>query len=210
MGGILYDSCILPEQAMRKVQIVDYDARWPAEYVHCAEQIRAAAGDSALRIDHIGSTSVPGLAAKDVIDIQATVADLDDPTAAERLVAAGFVSPDRVAVDFLVGLDEDGSSGSRELRKRYFREPPGNRRVHLHMREDGRVNQRYALLFRDYLRAHAHVARAYEIIKRRLAAVFPHDIDGYLSIKDPYMDTVYEGARHWAELTGWQPDEDFL
>ena len=192
---------------MRTIEIVDYDPGWVDEFVRWARLVRTAVADSVLRIDHIGSTSVPGLAAKNVIDMQITVADLDDVTPVERLVAAGFRQREGIGTDLLVGVDEEGTLANPELRKRYLREPEGERRLHIHMRESNRINQRYALLFRDYLRAHERVRRSYEIVKRRLAVEYPHDIDGYLSIKDPYMDTVYEGAQHWAQLTGWKPDE---
>ena len=90
-----------------------------------------------------------------------------------------------------------------ELRKQYFREPEGERRTHIHVREAGRLNQRYALLFRDNLRAEGAPRQAYETVKRRLAGIYPDDIDGYLAIKDPVMDLIYVRAEHWVASTGW-------
>jgi GrpB-like predicted nucleotidyltransferase (UPF0157 family) len=87
-----------------------------------------------------------------------------------------------------------------------MREPAGERRVHLHLREHGRFNQRYALLFRDYLRAAPPARAAYERLKYRAAALFPEDIDGYLALKDPALRLVYEAAALWAAQVGWTPD----
>jgi GrpB-like predicted nucleotidyltransferase (UPF0157 family) len=75
------------------------------------------------------------------------------------------------------------------------------------MREEGRLNQRYALLFRDYLRASPTVRVAYGIIKERLATVFPESIDGYLYIKDPVMDLMFAAAESWASTCRWTPDD---
>lgn len=188
----------------RRVEIVEYRTAWQREYAAIATQLRRACAAGVLRIDHIGSTAVPGLAAKDVVDIQVTVRDLDDPEHLRALEAAGFRRRDAVGSDLLTGLALD----SPELQKQYFREPEGARRAHVHVREQGRRNQRYALLFRDYLRADAGVRQAYELVKRRLADLYPEDIDGYLSIKDPVMDLIYRGAEHWASATGWQPGGD--
>ena len=101
-------------------------------------------------------------------------------------IKAGVIS------DILTGVAED----SIELRKQIFREPDGERRAHIHVREAGRLNQRYALLFRAYLRAEPCVQRSYEIIKRQLAGIHPDDIDGYLSVKDSVMDIIYRSAEH--------------
>jgi len=91
--------------------------------------------------------------------------------------------------DSLVGTADN----SHDLEKRYFSKP----RVHVHVRELGRVNQEYALLFRDYLRANPIVKEAYQSIKIELANRFPNDKTAYYAIKDPYMDTVYQAALLW-------------
>jgi len=77
-------------------------------------------------------------------------------------------------------------------------------------RQQGLKNQRYALLFRDYLRANKTVKIGYERIKRRLAEIFPDSIGGYLYIKDPLMDIIYQGAESWAETVGWSQDQTHL
>lgn len=78
------------------------------------------------------------------------------------------------------------------------------------MREQGRLNQRYAILFRDFLRNNATVRTAYELTKSRLAEIFPECIDGYLYIKDPLMDIIYEAALLWANECNWDFDNNYL
>jgi GrpB-like predicted nucleotidyltransferase (UPF0157 family) len=144
---------------------------------------------------------VPGLSAKDVLDVQLTVADL---AAVTRLTGplrrAGFRQGETAQYDEFHGLPAD----SAELRKLYLREPEGERRTHLHLREAGRFNARYALLFRDYLRANAPARAEYELLKQRAAALFPASIDGYLYLKEPVFHLVFQAAELWAVQTGWQ------
>ena len=71
------------------------------------------------------------------------------------------------------------------------------------------MNQEYALLFRDYLRAETSVRDAYGAIKKELADRFGDDVDAYYAIKDPHMDTVYHAAKLWAKLEHWKQDDDF-
>ncbi len=190
------------------VIIIDHQESWANEFQTAGAQLRNVLGDSALRIDHIGSTSVPGLAAKDIIDIQITVESLDNLEAfTAKLLAENFQKRGAFHYDCLVGIDDPHSP---QLRKAYFREPDGQRRCHLHVRQQGLKNQRYALLFRDYLRANKTVRLAYERIKRRLTEIFPESIGGYLYIKDPLMDIIYEGAESWAQHANWSEDGLFL
>ena len=191
----------------RPVVITAYQDRWPDEYRLLARRIRAVVGAAALRIDHIGSTAVAGLAAKDVVDLQVTVSNLDGAgVVAEPLRAAGFRRGDELVYDEFRGK----AATDPELRKLYMREPDGERRAHIHVRELGRFNQRYALLFRDYLRASAAVRGEYEVLKRRAAQLFPDSIDGYLFLKDPVFHIIYEAAELWARAVGWAPDDRWM
>ncbi len=190
----------------RPVIINPYRAEWVLEFQEVAHRLRQTLGDFAIRIDHIGSTSVPDLAAKDIVDIQVTIKDLAEEQVPKVLNEAGFqVRPD-IRNDVFIGMEET----SPELQKRYAREWPGHRRTHIHIRENGRFNQRFPLLFRDYLRASEVSRKGYQLIKQRLATLFPQSIDGYLYIKDPVMDLIYEAAEHWAAKINWQPDNDFV
>jgi len=182
------------------IVIVPYDPQWPDEFEALASVLRGALGDLALRIDHIGSTSVPGLPAKDVIDIQVTVRNVDDPALETALAGIGYW-------DFSVREDHvppGGSDDPQDWLKRLPETPPGQRRTHLHIREEGRANQRYPILFRDYLRAHPEAAEAYARIKKALARLHPHDMDAYYDVKDPVCDLIIQAAEAW-ERSGQRP-----
>jgi GrpB-like predicted nucleotidyltransferase (UPF0157 family) len=178
--------------------IVPYQSLWSDEFKQIASQIRKGLGILALRIDHIGSTSVPGLASKDVIDIQVTVASMD-----ESLLAAfntmGYTRVEEISHDHLPpGLSETAA----DWQKWYLEPPEGDRKCQIHVREQGRANQRYPLLFRDYLRAHPATTDAYAELKRRLATNLA-DPKTYPDVKDPAVDLIYLAAEEWATANGW-------
>lgn len=183
------------------IEIIPYQPGWPAEFQKIARPLRQTLSDLALRIDHIGSTSVPGLAAKDVIDIQITVTALDDslisPMASLGYSHKGY-RRDHVVPHFM-GPDS-------EWEKWFFApdEGQGRCRVHIHVRIQGRANQCYPLLFRDYLRAHPDTAEAYAELKRRLAQYLA-DPGDYPFVKDPAVDLIYFAAEAWAAAVSWQP-----
>jgi GrpB-like predicted nucleotidyltransferase (UPF0157 family) len=162
--------------------------------------LRDALGALALRIDHIGSTSVPGLAAKDVVDLQVIVERL---TPVEPLIeafsAAGYT---------LRAVGEDhvpaGWEGPRSAWAKLLFLPREGRRVHAHVRVAGSPNERYALLFRDYLRAHDSVRDRWAIVKAELAGATATR-DEYAIRKDPLTDELMAGAEAWASATGWNP-----
>jgi GrpB-like predicted nucleotidyltransferase (UPF0157 family) len=182
---------------MARVTIEPYSQRWSGDFARLARRLRDVLGDRALRIDHIGSTAVPGLAAKDRIDVQVAVAGLDD---ANPLGAAGFVELGPFEDHRPPGTD----SGSEEWQKRLFQTDDTERPANIHVRVDGRANQRYALLFRDYLREHPAAVAAYAELKRRLAAEL-RDVRRYADVKDPACDLIMVAAEDWARATGWQP-----
>lgn len=182
------------------LKIIPYQSTWPVEFQVIGKTLRQALGDLALRIDHIGSTSVPGLAAKDIIDIQVTVENLD-LTVERAFNRAGFTR--------LLGFTQDhlppGSAGSdSEWIKWLFKPPVDWRPANVHVRLLGRPNQRYALLFRDYLRAHPPVALAYAQVKTALVNYHANDVEAYYEVKDPVCDLIIGGADEWAMRTGWK------
>jgi GrpB-like predicted nucleotidyltransferase (UPF0157 family) len=182
-----------------RIAIVAYRRAWDAEYRTLAAPLRSAVPPES-RLHHIGSTAVPGLAAKDVIDLQLTVARLADVDA-RAIEACGFLEVPGLS-DHRPPGEAGAALAAPELAKLYFRST--GRRAHLHVREEGRFNQRYALLCRDFLRAHQGAARAYEAVKRALAARFPDDEDAYYAVKDPVFDLLMAGAQIWADASGWR------
>jgi GrpB-like predicted nucleotidyltransferase (UPF0157 family) len=188
---------------MARVRVVPYDERWPGDFQCHAAAIREALGESVLRIDHVGSTSVPGLAAKNVIDIQATVESLTPGPLNDSLTRLGY---ECAAPNGRDHLPPGASSREADWRKMFFLLALPELRVHLHLRVAGAANQRYALLFRDYLRAHPAVAAAYASLKTKLSELDPPLEPGeYADVKDPACDIIIAAAEDWAERTGWKP-----
>ena len=176
-----------------------YDPDWPCQFHAEQERLSSVLRHLAVDIAHIGSTAVPGLAAKDVIDIQVSVVDLSGEFDAV-LSDAGYCVRDGYQYDEFAGFDEC----SVELRKRYARERPGDRRTHIHIRQIGRFNYRYALLFRDFLRANSDVAEQYAQFKMQAASAYPEDIDGYLALKAPVFNMLYQLAESWGRKVSWK------
>ncbi len=187
--------------ATPRIVIHPYDRRWPAEFATIEGLLHDALGDVAVRIDHIGSTSVPGLAAKDIIDVQVSVEDLDDPRLVPTFEQFGATATE-ITTDHVPPGDQ---SDPAAWEKRYFRPPASWRPTHLHVRATGRPNHRYALLFRDYLRHSTTAAAAYAQVKLALARLHPTDIAAYYDVKDPMCDLVMDAAERWATDVAWYP-----
>ncbi|MFC4003064.1 dephospho-CoA kinase [Prauserella oleivorans] len=180
------------------------DETWPAQAERALARIRAAAGARLVRADHIGSTSVPGLPAKDVLDLQVTVPTLADADAlADPLSDAGFVRAEGHWFD----QPQDGAPADALWDKRFhFGADPG-RPVNLHVRAAEGPAWRLALLFRDWLRANPDEAAAYADIKDRLARAHAHDASvlNYAEEKQVWVDAGFKRAEAWAQNTGWTP-----
>jgi GrpB-like predicted nucleotidyltransferase (UPF0157 family) len=179
------------------VLVQPHDDGWETRAAALIERLSARLGPSALRIEHIGSTAIPGMAGKDVLDIQVSVADLDRaalefdaPLRALRFQPLPYVR-DHVPA----GLDDDPARWA----KRFWQRDG----VNLLIRLAGSPNERLALLFRDWLRAHPEAVAAYGAFKSALAAVVPPM--EYTEIKDPVVDLVIAAAEPWARATGWTP-----
>jgi GrpB-like predicted nucleotidyltransferase (UPF0157 family) len=184
------------------IVIVEYRHDWVFEFRSAAIALRDRLGSTALRIDHIGSTSVTGLAAKDVIDIQVSVEDLEAPGLEDAIGDAGFLMHSDIVEDH---RPPDANGPASDWRKRFAGEREGGRATNLHVRVAGRPNQRYALLFRDYLRTFPPTAAAYASVKRELARHHPEDRDAYVLTKDPVCDLIMVAAVEWADRTSWIP-----
>jgi GrpB-like predicted nucleotidyltransferase (UPF0157 family) len=162
------------------VIIVAYDPRWPHEFEAERARIGRALGALALRIDHHGSTAVPGLAAKPIIDIQISVARLDSiATYVERLAPLGYLHMPH-ADDAVCPF--------------FHRPAQWPHTHHVHLVETGGDEERKTLAFRDYLREHAPAAREYERLKRGLAGEFgEHDAasrEAYANAKGEFIARV--------------------
>ncbi|WP_328812838.1 dephospho-CoA kinase [Rhodococcus sp. NBC_00297] len=194
-------------------RVVPADPMWPAEAQRVIDRVRLACGDRALRIDHIGSTAVPDFPAKDVLDIQVTVADL--ATADELrdpLTAATFPRIEHITADDPKPSAVPGEADPALWEKRLHGAADPGRPVNIHLRVDGYPGQVFALMFRDRLRADPAAREAYLDVKTRAAAraaehgEYVDAIEAYVGEKAPYFDSVYPEVVEWAARTGWKAD----
>jgi GrpB-like predicted nucleotidyltransferase (UPF0157 family) len=182
------------------IEIVPYQSAWPREFREIASRLRGGLGALALRIDHIGSTAVVGLVAKDIIDIQITVSELSDELQF-FFESIGYSFDTNITRDHRPAGTSDPDN---EWSKWFFRAPPRQRATNTHVRITERGNQRYALLFRDYLRSHPCAAAAYSQLKQSLAHEL-RDTSRYPAVKDSAVDLIYHAANDWAIAANWRP-----
>jgi GrpB-like predicted nucleotidyltransferase (UPF0157 family) len=166
--------------------VSDYDPNWPTLFEQERTQIKNALGAFALAIEHVGSTAVPGLPSKPIIDLSVGVPSLEE--AKERCInpveALGYSYVPEYA-SWLPG----------EL---FFRKgPPGPWTHHVHVMEPLNSRWEALLVFRDYLRAHPEAARTYADIKRTVAASSKDNIEAYRDGKNAFIETTIAEARAW-------------
>jgi dephospho-CoA kinase len=184
-----------------QLSIVPYDPTWPAQYQRLAARIAHAVGEAAHRVDHVGSTAIPGLAAKDVIDIQLTLDTLDTAdTLAARLADAGFPRAPGQWHD----NPKPGTPDPAAWEKRVHGSADPGRVVHLHVRGKASPGVRTALMFRDWLRADEQARAEYAALKSRLREE-GLTTTAYAAAKEPWFDEVWQRAEGWAAQVGWQP-----
>ena len=184
---------------MPLIVIHPHSPAWAGEFALLREDLRRVLGHHALRIAHIGSTAIPGMAAKDIIDIQVGVDHLSSDLV-PRLESLGCQLVPEHSRDH---VPQGEGSPAEQWRKLFFRGPSGVRPYHVHVRVPGNANHRYALLFRDYLRHHPQARLTVELIKRELARLHGDDADAYYAVKDPVYDLVWQAARSWSLTSGW-------
>jgi GrpB-like predicted nucleotidyltransferase (UPF0157 family) len=165
------------------IEVRDYDPKWPVLFAEESARLRGVFGPT-LPIEHIGSTSVPGLAAKPIIDLLVGVQSLTEAksTCLEPLRALRYTY-----------IPEYESWLPGEL---FFRKGlPGPWTHHVHVMEPSHPRWQDLLLFRDYLRAHPETASAYGSLKKSLALAFGDDIAGFRNAKSAFVKTVTDKAR---------------
>ena len=185
------------------ITLVPYDSEWPSRFLAEAKALSQALGGHAVRIEHVGSTSVPGLAAKPVVDIQVSVRELSDfTTLAASLTAMGY---------------HHVSLGDFDRVYPFFQKPAGwPAAYHVHLCQSGGEQERRHLAFRDHLRQHPDVAADYLALKRRLAGEFAGDTfasrEQYSLAKSSFVEAVLEKALRLPQVPGCilspaQPDD---
>ena len=162
----------------RHIVVMPYDERWTQDFEAIASEIRDALGELALAIEHVGSTSVPGLSAKPIIDIDVVIRDYASFGAVvSALKAVGYRHEGDLGI---AGREAFGYEGKTHLRKHHLYVCP----------QDSPELKRHIAL-RDYLRVHPDVARAYGRIKEEGAALHPYDIDEYIEHKSAFIKRIY-------------------
>lgn len=180
--------------ATAKPVLVAADPTWSEQATRIVNRLGTACGHRAVRIDHIGSTAVPGLAAEDVIDVQVTVASLDvADELREPLTAAGYPRVDAVTADVAHSTDES------KWHKRFHASADPGRPTSVHLRVDGWPNQRFALLFRDWLIADAEVRADYSALEQRVGVAGHANAEA----RESWFAQAYPRALSWAQETGW-------
>ena len=191
--------------------LVPSDPAWPDQARRIAARLNTACGHRAVRIDHIGSTAVAGMDAKDVIDMQVTVSSLDAADdMVEALFAAGYVrrpiTADVSKPDARSTVAEFDHTNDESLwHKRFHCSADPGRPTNVHIRVDGWPGQQFALLFVDWMRANPAVQADYLALKRRVAAQSHVDTGAYADAKEPWFLDAYRRAWEWADTTGWRP-----
>ena len=187
--------------------LVPADATWPAQARRIIERLKTACGHHALRVDHIGSTAVPGMAAKDVIDVQITVASLAvADQISDALTHAGYPRIDRITADEAkpdarsTVAEFDHTNDPASWHKRIHASADPGRPTHVQVRVDGWPNQQFALLFTDWLTDHPSVQEDY-LAAKRAAQASPN----YAEAKEPWFFDAYRRAWDWADATSWRP-----
>jgi GrpB-like predicted nucleotidyltransferase (UPF0157 family) len=168
------------------IRIVEPDPAWPAAARAELDRLAAALGPIAVRLEHVGSTAVPGLAAKPIVDLQLSVASLSPQAAyGDPLARLGYrFVPDPEMPDY-----------------HFFGKPAERPRTHhLHVCEAGSEHERRHLAVRDFLRAHPGEAASYAAFKRALAERHTQDRLAYIEGKDPYMVELEARAVRWARV----------
>ncbi|MFC0189442.1 GrpB family protein [Fictibacillus aquaticus] len=167
---------------MRKVEVLPFSKDWKKRFEEEAQQLRNVFGDLIIAIHHIGSTSIPGLAAKPVIDILPVVNDIEAVDRYnEQMVQMGYEP-----------RGEYGISG-----RRYFPKGGNERTHHVHAYEDGSPEIERHLAFRDYLSTHETEREQYSTLKLELAKQFPHDIESYIKGKHELAQSIDTRASEW-------------
>ena len=162
----------------RNIVVLPYDERWARDFEAIASEIRDALGGLALDIVHVGSTAVPGLSAKPIIDIDVVIRDY---TSFDAVVSAlkvlGYYHEGDLGI---AGREAFGYEGKSHLQKH-----------HLYVCPQNSAELKRHIAFRDYLRDHPDAVIAYSRIKAEGAARYPHDIEGYIAHKSPFIEGIY-------------------
>ncbi|KOA19416.1 dephospho-CoA kinase/protein folding accessory domain-containing protein [Clostridium homopropionicum DSM 5847] len=172
------------QSEIRTIEVVPYNLNWVKKYLDEAEKVKKIMADELVKIHHIGSTAIPGISAKPVIDILVEVKNIRDvDNYNEEMKEIGYIPK-----------GEYGIEG-----RKFFLKGEINRTHHVHVFEMGNSEIKRHLNFRDYMISHPEEAKSYSELKKELAIKFIHDIDGYCNGKDGFIKEIDKKAEEWAK-----------
>lgn len=164
-----------PNEKMKTIELSDYHSEWPILFTKEANDIKAILQENCLEIHHIGSTAIPTICAKPIIDILPVVKDISlVDSLNDKFEALGYVC-----------MGEYGISG-----RRFYWKSKLKRTHHIHLFEQGSAEILRHIAFKEFLLAHADYAQAYSLIKQGLAEVFSHDIENYVNGKSSFVQMI--------------------
>jgi GrpB-like predicted nucleotidyltransferase (UPF0157 family) len=170
---------------VKRVVVVPHDPSWADEFSRVSAEVCPAFGPNLVALHHVGSTSIPGIYAKPIIDMVAAVRDVSAVDQLNgRFESLGFVPK-----------GEFGIPGRRYF---YRNDASGVRTHQIHTFEADSIGVARHLAFRDFLIAHPQIASSYSDLKRRMAAAHPEDIEAYMDGKDSFIKDVEAKALVWA------------
>ena len=162
----------------KHVVVLPYDAQWGQDFLKIKDELIDALGQLAVSIEHVGSTSVQGLSAKPIIDVDVVIKDYS-------VLDSVIISLENIGYRYegdlgIAGREAFKYDGKEHLRKHHLYVcPQDSAELHRH------------IAFRDYLRSHPEAAREYGRIKEEGARLYPFDIDGYIEYKSPFIEKIY-------------------
>ena len=172
------EQIIEDEMRTSYVTVIPYSDQWERDFLKIKDEIKSALGELAERIEHVGSTSVRGLSAKPVIDIDVVISD-------------SSVLSDVIAALGRIGYQHEGDLGITGREAFRYDGKDHLQKHHLYVCPEDSAELRRHIALRDYLRSHPEVAAEYSRIKEEGAALYPEDIDRYIEYKTPFIEKIY-------------------
>ncbi len=162
----------------RNIVVLPYDEKWAQAFLDIKSELDAVLGGLPISIEHVGSTSVQGLAAKPIIDIDVVVRRTDVGAAIKALATIGY--------------EHEGNGGIEDREMFKYSDKENLMEHHLYVCPEDSAELKRHVLFRDYLRAHPDAVQAYSQIKKEAADLYPHDIDSYINHKGAVIEKIYK------------------
>lgn len=162
----------------KEVIVLPYQESWKDDFEKIAQELRTVLSELAIRIEHVGSTAVEGLAAKPIIDIDLVILSKDFPSVVKNLATIGYQHEGNLGIE---GREAFTYSGKEHLQSH-----------HLYVCPENSPELKRHLAFRDYMRSHPAAVKTYGVIKLKAAQLFPKDIESYMAYKSSVIEEIYK------------------